>query len=158
LDAVTVVWGTGNEIMGDDAAGIVAARLIAERSLPWIRVFFCGTLPENYISTLEHGEIETLLILDAADLGEKPGTMRLLRSSEAAGASFSAHGIPIGLLLEPFEPRLRIRIIAIQPLSNRLGDGISLPVLAAAERAADAVCGRSWGKIPPLQRENLSPR
>lgn len=158
MKPVTVVWGVGNEIMGDDAAGIYAAGLVRKRNIPWIRVFDCGTLPENYISPLEKILPETLLIIDAADIDAEPGEIRLLRINETCGAAFSTHGIPVDVLLAPFEPGLRIRILAIQPLSTRLGDEMSPPVRSAAERAAVAVCSRSWGRFPPLQRENLSPR
>jgi len=158
VDRITVVWGVGNEIMGDDAAGIYAAGLVRRRNIPWIRVFDCGTLPENYIYPLEKIRPDTLLIIDAADIGVEPGEIRLLKTDETGGAAFSTHGIPIGVLLAPFEPGLRVRILAIQPLGTRLGDEMSPPVRAAAERAAEAVCSRSWGRFPPIQRENLSPR
>ncbi|MDO9508846.1 MAG: hydrogenase 3 maturation endopeptidase HyCI [Thermovirgaceae bacterium] len=155
---ITVVWGVGNEMMGDDAAGIYAAELVRSKKIPWIRVFLCGTLPENYISPLEKISPGTLLIIDAADMGIKPGEIRLLKTGEIGEAAFSTHGIPIGVLLAPFEPGLRVRILAIQPLGTRLGDEISQPVRIAAEKTAGAVCDRSWGNFPQLQRENLSPR
>lgn len=158
MDSKTVVWGIGNEIMGDDAAGLYTAGIIKGRNIPWIITFLCGTLPENYTATLERIRPETLLIIDAADMGKKAGDTRLLRIPEIGGSSFSTHGIPIGVLLAPFEKLFRIRIIAIQPLRSRLGEGISPPVRAAAKSAADAVCERRWGNIPALQRENLSPR
>lgn len=158
MHPVTVVWGVGNEMMGDDAAGICAARLIERRSLPWIRVFICGTLPENYMAPLRKAGPETLLIIDAADIGERAGEIRLLEMADIGGAAFSTHGIPLGVLLAPFEPKLRVRIIAIQPLETRLGEGISPQVRTAAQIAADAVCESRWENIPPFQRQNLSPR
>ena len=158
MHSVTAVWGVGNEIMGDDAAGICSARLIKRKDLPWIKVFLCGTLPENYISPLERLSPKTLLIIDAADIGERAGEFRLLRISDIGGTAFSTHGIPLGILLAPLEPKILIRIIAIQPLETKLAGNISPQVRAAARKVASAVCENSWENIPPLQRQNLSPR
>lgn len=158
MHPVTAIWGVGNEIMGDDAAGIFAAELIRKRGLPWIRVFICGTLPENYIATLGTLSPKTLLIIDAADMGERAGDIRLLRVADIGGAAFSTHGFPLGVLLAPFESRIQIRIIAIQPLDTRLGCKISRQIRSAARKVAEAVCEGSWESLPPFQRENLSPR
>ena len=158
MPATTMVWGMGNEIMGDDAAGIYCAGLIRDRNIPWIKVFLCGTLPENYLCTIERIRPETLLLVDAADMGISPGEVRLLSLSDIGGAAFSTHGIPADLLLRPHESSVRIRIIGIQPLETVPGAGISPRVRSAALMAADAVCGRYWGRIPALQRQNRSPR
>jgi len=154
----TLIWGIGNEIMGDDAAGLFCAELLRQRNIPWIHVCLCGTLPENYICTIERIHPETLLLLDASDMGLPPGETRLLSLSDIGGTAFSTHGIPADVLLSPYEASVRIRIIGIQPLRNTPGAGISPQVRSAAERAADAVCRRSWGNIPAFQRQNRSPR
>lgn len=158
MHPVTAVWGVGNEIMSDDAAGIRSARLIEKRNLPWISVFICGTLPENYIAPLEKLSPGTLLIIDAADMGERAGEIRLLKISDIGGAAFSTHGLPLGMLLAPFEAKIRIRMIAIQPLDTRLGGKMSHQVRRAVQAAATAVCDNSWESFPSLQRQNLSPR
>ena len=158
MHSVTAVWGVGNEIMGDDAAGIRTAQLIERKGLPWIKVFICGTLPENFIAPLEKVGPETLLIIDAADMGERAGEIRLLRIADIGGAAFSTHGIPLGVLLAPFESRIQIRMIAIQPLDTGLGCKISRQVRSAARKVAAAVCENSWGSLQPFQRQNLSPR
>ena len=100
----------------------------------------------------------TLLIIDAADMGEKAGEIRLLRISDISGAAFSTHGIPLGILLAPFEARIHIRIIAIQPLDTGLSLEISPQARSAARKVADAVCQNRWDSFQPFQRQNLSPR
>ena len=144
--------------MGDDAAGIWAARMVMERGLPWIRVFLCGVLPENHIAPLRQSPPERLLIIDAADFGGEPGDIRLLGIRDVAGAVLSSHGIPLGVLLAPFEEKTCIRIIAIQPMYTGLREGLSPPVEKAARKAAEAVCSGTWDRFPPLHSENLSPR
>jgi hydrogenase 3 maturation protease len=144
--------------MGDDAAGICAARMVMERGLPWIRVFLCGVLPENHIAPLRQSPPERLLIIDAADFGGEPGDIRLLGIRDVAGAVLSSHGIPLGVLLASFEEKTCIRIIAIQPMYTGLREGLSPPVEKAARKAAEAVCSGTWDRFPPLHSENLSPR
>ncbi|HCR38699.1 MAG TPA: hypothetical protein DIV80_04410 [Synergistaceae bacterium] len=158
MNVPTFVWGVGSEIMGDDAAGIWAARMVMERGLPWIRVFLCGVLPENHIAPLRQSPPERLLIIDAADFGGEPGDIRLLGIRDVAGAVLSSHGIPLGVLLAPFEEKTCIRIIAIQPMYTGLREGLSPPVEKAARKAAEAVCSGTWDRFPPLHSENLSPR
>ncbi len=158
MDQTTVVWGVGNEIMGDDAAGVRTAELIMERRIPWIRVSLCGVLPENHIAPLREISPGLLLVIDAADIGGRPGDIRLLKASDAAGAVFSSHGIPVGVLLAPFEKTTRIVIIAIQPQNIGLGEVLSRPVAEAVKTVADAVCDGTWEEFPYLHSENLSPR
>jgi hydrogenase 3 maturation protease len=158
MPPLTVVWGVGNEIMRDDAAGIRAAELVRERGLPWIRVSICGVLPENHIAPLREISPRLLLVIDAADFGEKPGEIRLLRVCDIGGSVFSSHGIPIGVLLEPFEKNTRIVIIAIQPQDTGLGEGLSQPVAKAVKSVAGAVCDGTWENFPFIHSENLSPR
>ena len=158
MKGLTFVWGMGNELMGDDAVGIRAAEMVKTRALPWVRVFLCGVLPENHLAPLREAPPENLIIIDAADCGGEPGEARLLGLRDVEGAALSSHGIPLSVLLAPFEGATRIRIIAIQPAFTGLREGLSPPVETAAARVAEAVCNGTWGEIPPLHSENLSPR
>jgi len=159
MKGLTFVWGMGNELMGDDAVGIRAAEMVKTRALPWVRVFLCGVLPENHLAPLREAPPENLIIIDAADCGGEPGETRLLGLRDVEGAALSSHGIPLSVLLAPFEGgATRIRIIAIQPAFTGLREGLSPPVETAAARVAEAVCNGTWGEIPPLHSENLSPR
>lgn len=158
MERLTFVWGMGNELMGDDAAGIRAAEMIKARALPWIRVFLCGVLPENHIAPLRENPPETLLVIDAADFDGEPGEIRLLGLNDVEGSLLSSHGIPLSVLLAPFEEGIRISIIAIQPAFTGFWEGLSPAVETAAGRAAEAVCSGAWDEFPSLHSENLSPR
>ncbi len=158
MEGLTFVWGMGNELMGDDAVGIRAAEMVKARALPWVRVFLCGVLPENHLAPLRETPPESLIIIDAADCGGEPGETRLLRLQDVEGSALSSHGIPLSILLAPFEGVTRVRIIAIQPAFTGLREGLSPPVEAAAASVAKAVCDGTWVEFPPLHSENLSPR
>lgn len=119
------IWGVGNPLLGDDAVGgVVALRLGG---------IDCGTTPENYISKLRKNPPDFLLIIDAADFGETPGTIKILELDEISGTIFTSHGVPLKTLLEPFTEKTKIYLIGIQPKNLGLGEVISAEVEGAME-------------------------
>jgi hydrogenase 3 maturation protease len=139
------VWGVGNVLMGDDAAGCRVAELLAEREVPAVD---CGTTPENYISALSKNPPRALLIVDAVDMGLPPGEWRMLSLEELDAAPDSSHGIPLSLLLAPFAKHIEIKVLGIQPSSLDLG----APLSDAVEKAISHIAAL----IPPNGRHDLS--
>ena len=121
------LWGVGNTLLGDDAVG------------PMISVQLggidCGTTPENYISKLRKEEPEILIIIDAAEMGLKAGSVRVLNFGEISGEIVTSHGIPLSVLLEQFYKSkvTDIIFIGIQPKQTNPGEQLSTEVRAAAE-------------------------
>jgi len=119
------IWGVGNILSGDDAVGpIVSAQLGG---------IDCGTTPENYTSKLRANPPEILIIIDAADMGLKSGSVRILSFEEIGGLIFTSHGIPLSVLLEQYSATIKIIFIGIQPKQTNLGEPLSAEVSAAAE-------------------------
>ncbi|MDR2175106.1 MAG: hydrogenase maturation protease [Synergistaceae bacterium] len=143
------VWCVGNVLLGDDAVGCRVAELLAERGVP---AADCGTVPENYIPALSKNPPRALLIVDAADMGLPPGECRKLSLKElgAGAAADSSHGVPLPLLLSPFEGRFEIAVLGIQPASFRLGAPLSDAAEKAALRAADLISKDEWRGVAPL--------
>jgi len=119
------VWGVGNILLGDDAVG------------PFVSIQLggidCGTTPENYISKLRVNPPEILIIIDAADMGLKAGSVRILNFTEINDDFVTSHGIPLSILLEQFNKSISIFLIGIQPKQTTLGEPLSPEVKAAAE-------------------------
>ncbi|MDR1649620.1 MAG: hydrogenase maturation protease [Synergistaceae bacterium] len=138
------VWGVGNVLMGDDAVGCKVAELLAKRGVP---VADCGTTPENYVPALSKNPPRALLIVDAVDMGLPPGECRKLSLKDMDAAADSSHGVPLSLLLSPFEDCMEISVLGIQPESLRLGAPLSDAVEKAAFRAADLI---SELALPPM--------
>jgi hydrogenase 3 maturation protease len=149
----------GNPLRGDDAVGRRVAELLtakltdAGERARGIRVVDCGTTPENYIAALGREGTDaprTLLIVDAAEMGLPPGECRKLSLSELDAVAETSHGLPLSLLLAPFENLMEIAVLGIQPASLRTGAPLSAPVERAARLVAEKIAGGEWEKIPQL--------
>ncbi len=158
MHAETVIWGLGNELLGDDAAGIIAARRLSERAPKGWTIVECATVPENYLSTLPKGSNGHLIVIDAADMGRSAGDVRLAGLDDVRDVNFSTHGLPLPMLLSPEADRTEISIIAIQPLNLAPGEHLTPVVDKAVNAVVEALVEGSWRDFPPLHQENLSPR
>jgi hydrogenase 3 maturation protease len=125
--------------LGDDAVGCRVAELLAERGIP---AADCGTTPENYLPTLRKNPPRALVIVDAVDMGLPPGEYRELSLKDLDAAADTSHGVPLSLLLSPFEDFMEITVLGIQPESLRLGAPLSDAVEKAAFRAAALIAER----------------
>ncbi|GHS92694.1 hypothetical protein AGMMS50276_01150 [Synergistales bacterium] len=141
LERRLLVWGVGNVLMGDDAVGCEVVRLLNERE---ISATDCGTTPENYISTLKKNPPLTLLIVDAADMGLQPGEFGVITLDKLDAVFESSHGVPLSVLLAPFENSIEITVIGIQPLSLALGAPLSKTVANAARNIANLIVSGEW--------------
>ena len=119
------IWGIGNILSGDDAVGPMVSIQLGGID--------CGTTPENYISKLRVNPPEILVIIDAADMGLKAGSVRILSFDEISGFNFTSHGIPLSVILKQFSATINIVFIGIQPKRTNIGEPLSAEVMAAAE-------------------------
>ncbi len=128
--------GIGNELRGDDAFGPRLARRIDEAGGPAIDA---GPSPENVTSELVRRRPEVLLLADAADFGDAPGTIRVLAPDALEGVATSTHDPGLRLLLAYLEsraPGLVVRVVAVQAASRTLGGLVHPAVLSAEARLA----------------------
>ena len=72
----TTVWGLGNPLLRDDAAGLEVVRLLGEKKLPNFSLRRCDLAPANYLATLEGERPRRFLLIDASDMGLPPGPRR----------------------------------------------------------------------------------
>lgn len=129
----TVIVCVGNSLIGDDGAGVAVAERL-EDTLPW-PVFNAQTVPESYLMKIVNLKPETLVMVDALELGAGPGTIRLLPSRKLTGQTPSTHG-PAPLMFLDVVRRMhpcRQVVLGIQPESGVFGTGLSEPVEAAVD-------------------------
>jgi len=151
-----VLWGMGNPLYGDDAAGSILAKELQGKTPQWLRIFNCETVPENYLAPLRKIAPDFLIIVDAADMGKDPGEIRRMNLADFSNITFSTHGLPLDMILGDLD--IDIIIIGIQPLSRDLGAGLSIPVLHAIEDLKELILMRNWENIIYLHQEKRSPR
>lgn len=143
----TLVIGIGNNLLCDDGAGIHVIELLRSRSLPKdVELIDGGTLSFTLLEQVENAEY--LVIVDAAELDEEPGTVRVFRNAEM-DAFLSNSRRPsvheVNLLDVLTAARLRGRMpkryamVGIQPLNVNWSSTPSEPVAKAVREAAEII-------------------
>jgi hydrogenase 3 maturation protease len=133
----------GNELCGDDAAGVEAARrLKAARAegLPW-DVYDTQTVPESFLMKIVERRPECVLLIDALDFGASPGAVELFPVDKLSGQGPSTHGpAPLAFLdvLHMMHP-CRRAVLGIQPKEGGFGRAMCEPVAAAVDMVVTAL-------------------
>ena len=113
------ILGVGSELRGDDAAGLLVVEKLAKKisGKRTVRFFFGGTAPENLSGQIKQYKPTHILIVDAADLGKKPGQIQLFQPQEVKGVSFCTHQLPLSIFADYMAQSLgcRVNIVGIQP-------------------------------------------
>lgn len=128
------VLGVGNELYGDDAAGVlVARRLQAIINRGDVLVLDAGGVPENCTGALRRFEPDTVLLVDAALMNAEPGTIRCLSWQEVVGLDASTHTFPLHMLAKYLSDELNsaVWLVVIQPARCDFDTPPSLPVETA---------------------------
>jgi hydrogenase maturation protease len=160
-----LVLGMGNDIMGDDAAGLVAARRLEEKLNTGGGVDFCFISSAGFILMDVMEGYDKVLVLDSVLSGEKSaGDIRELDKSELMGKySGSPHytGLPeiieLAKRLElDFPDELRALVIGINEkgiLRESLSSIIEEKIPLFTEKAAQII--NSWQKEPKALKAEL---
>ena len=131
------VVGIGSELRGDDAAGGRVAQALqstveADRDPPLL-IIDAGVAPENFTGTLRRFEPDLVLLIDAAQMNEAPGSIQWIDWQDTSGLSASTHTLPPYVLSEYLvnELNCEVALIGIQPQGNEFGAPLSLEVQQA---------------------------
>lgn len=135
-----LVLGLGNPLLGDDGAGLLLLSELQRETAEWGgRVEFLDGGTQGLMLLDRVAGRPALLILDAVSLGAAPGTVHVLRDTEALGLD-SHHSRTVhegnaaellGAALLLGECPARIFVVGIEPARIRSGIGVSEPVRAA---------------------------
>jgi hydrogenase 3 maturation protease len=123
-----LILGISNRLCGDDAIGSILAERLAEKlDIP---VIDAGDVPENYLGPIEASGADLVLVLDAADLGARPGDLSLVGMEQLQEMGISTHASNLSLLFKaiPAEWRPEALLLAIQPKQTKAGQGLSRSV------------------------------
>jgi len=158
--------GLGNELMADDAFGLLVARRAAEL-YPELEV---ASSSEAGLGLLDHlTGISRLIIVDTVQTGRcAPGTIHIFRADElraAPGGSLHGAGLPEALALarklDPEAPK-EVLVLAVEAADCSTVGGPMDPAVEAAlpgvlERIGEALAGRALRR-PDCARPGRSPR
>ncbi|MCD6423579.1 MAG: hydrogenase maturation protease [Elusimicrobia bacterium] len=126
-----VVVCIGNELKADDGIG----PFIAKRAREFSKIFIdAGMAPENYFFMLYSIPQKIIIVIDAVDMGLKPGEVQILPLEKLTIQGISTHSLGIKEVFSLLEMNGKeIYFIGIQPKSVELEGKISDEVLKTAE-------------------------
>jgi len=128
-----LVMCIGNRDGGDDSVGPYIADKLKKIHNKDLLVIDCGTVPENYTSVVKSKKPKNLIIIDAVEMGLKPGEIRIVPKEKIGVLSVSTHGIPISVLINYLDKYVKnIILIGIQP--KTIFDKITEPVKKSANK------------------------
>jgi len=141
----------GNDLLGDDGFGIAVIRRFAEDGVPeGVRVYESGIAGIGLVQELMDG-YEALIVVDAADRGERPGAVILLeaevpnreelteesRQEVLADTHLTvpSQALTLARALDILPPT--VYILGCQPGEMELGMGLSEPVERGVAEAVE---------------------
>ncbi len=134
-----LVFTVGNDLMGDDAAGPLLARMLEDSPLRGWSVLDGGSAPENYIFKVREMAPEEVVIVDAANMDLSAGDVQMVDKEQIASLFLmTTHSLPLSFLMDcigEFVPR--VEMIGIQPGTVAFGVPVSREVMRAVERVYD---------------------
>ncbi len=124
------ILGIGNELMGDDGLGVLAARRLSTviKDNPNILVLECGTTPESFTSIILDFRPDLIIVVDAVDFGGSPGSAAIFDASILDRVSISTHKPSLGIMAKYLEMngvKVCMVVLAIQPRSVEFHRGLS---------------------------------
>jgi len=155
------ILGIGNSFRADDAAGPLAARRLAKLRLPRdhdsVLVIDAGQAPENTTAELRRFLPQVVILIDAAEMNEIPGTIRWIEMGEIDGMSASTHTMPLSMLSKYLilEMDCEVKILGIQPRSTDIGESVSQDVLQAVDEIVNGLSG-SLSEIVTFEHQTLN--
>ncbi len=144
LASDTVVIGVGNTILSDDGVGVHAARkLQADPRVPeGVTILDGGTLGLELLPYA--ADASRLLLLDAVNTGQAPGTLTRMTASDvlATSAGQSVHQLGVAdliaaLALIATRPQ-DIVVLGVQPANTDWGASLSPEVASALPHVVNA--------------------
>jgi len=155
LKGEVVVVGVGNTLRGDDAAGSLIARRLTGAARA--RVIDAQEVPESYLGQVTGAGPNAVVLIDAVDLGAKPGSVALLEKDDVALYFPSTHRLPLSLVMEfvQRETGADVFVLAVQPRRVDFGapvsDEVEASVSLLAEMLDEVLSGR--GVCGPCEDE-----
>jgi len=162
------VVGVGQELNGDDAAGVKVARALsriqragssnAPRPVPVsLLVVEAAHAPENCTGLIRRFAPDLVILVDAAEMGDPPGTVRWLPWQDTDGLGTSTHTLSPFMLARYLATELscEVALIGIQRQDTSFGAPVSAPVRKGIHSVAQGLVSLL---LSPTISENTSSR
>jgi hydrogenase maturation protease len=129
------LMGIGNPDRGDDGLGVRLAEAVRAAGYPGVIV--AERTPEQWIAETVRGGWQTVVLLDAVEMGSPAGTVVLLDAREIAARfpQVSTHKLSLGTIARLIEAEgaMRVCLLGVQPACLGHAAGLSDPVRTTLE-------------------------
>ena len=143
----TAIVGIGNTDRGDDALGVRLAEALGGAGCPDVTI--AGPVPENFVGKLAQGGFDSVLFVDAVEMGAGPGSVALLGAAEIRNRfpQVSTHKYSLGTLAQVIEKEsgARVWLLGVQPASLVLSEPVRTTTALLKDLLVDVLNGK--GKL-----------
>jgi hydrogenase 3 maturation protease len=137
-----VVAGIGNSIRTDDYVGVKVVEDLQGKVSAAVHLIECETVPESFVDEIVQIRPSHVLLIDAAILGLRPGTVHLYMVDEVMNVpTISSHTLPLRVFCDYLKllTGTNIALILIEPRNTDFGEGMTSDVQEAGERVKAAL-------------------
>jgi hydrogenase 3 maturation protease len=140
------VIGVGSELMQDDAAGVTVVKTLEKKfgeSNSKFKIIAGHTTPENFTSIIKEFHPEHLIIVDAADLKQQPGSIIDLPVESVNDYTLGTHKLSLILMIRYLKETIGcgFTVLAIQyksvefngKMTNEVKDGVKRTISLLTE-------------------------
>jgi len=147
-DPKICILGIGSEFKADDAAGAMIAKQLQtkceNKKCNFATSVLCidgSTAPENFTGDIKRFAPTHLFIIDAAEMGQEPGAVRLIPNDKVGGVSFSTHVLPIAVMINYLKQSIDFEsvIIGIEPKDFEFGKEMSKDVKKSVDKLTNII-------------------
>ncbi len=161
-----VILGIGNTLNGDDGIGVYVAQRIIEQlqaaeeepeqaqamGMSGVIAIDCGTTPESYTSIVRKHNPDRLVLVDAADMGLRPGSYRIVPPEKIGVMHVSTHNIPLSVFVSYVSEFCNdVVLIGIQPARMDFGTALSSIVQKVGDHVASLITESRLNEIRLLE-------
>jgi hydrogenase 3 maturation protease len=136
------IIGVGSDMRADDAAGVEVVRsLRGHLKSPNVLLIDGGVAPENFTAQIKKFRPSHVIMIDATDLGTKPGAASIVDLNEITGPSVFSHRLPLSIFADYLraQDEAKIILIGIQPANARVGAGMTKEVKRSVDETSAAI-------------------
>jgi hydrogenase 3 maturation protease len=149
------IVGIGSELRGDDGVGPYLVQRLSSslQERDSLLMIDAGPAPENCTGLLRRFIPDLVILIDAADLEQTPGSIEVIPWQDSIGLSASTHSLPLYLFTKYLKQELNCEIIllGIQPVNIRLNETLNPILRISAENAALDIANLLSNSSPCMQ-------
>lgn len=136
------IIGIGSDLRADDAAGVEVVRSLRRHiTSPNVLLIDGGVAPENFTAQIKKFRPSHVIMIDATDLGLKPGTASIVDLNTITGPSIFSHRLPLSIFADYLcvQDETKVIFIGIQPANARIGAAMSKEVKRSVDATSAAI-------------------